>query len=222
MQSKSIDFWHGFKAAVDKTKANTPIVGELWKKFDVLPYVYGDTATSSMDYRFRDAVVSLLAPHPFDSKGFPGSGNPIPPSQFVSRMESIREDYPDAVYWTLMNLVDSHDTERLLWTLSPGDENAAQREHTAANLAEGKARMRLAALIQMTMPGAPTIYYGDEVGVSGDDDPDDRRTYPWGDANTKKLGDTRKPDTAMRAYYKGLTKMRKDNGCSETASSSSC
>ena len=139
MQSKSIDFWHGFKAAVDKTKANTPIVGELWKKFDVLPYVYGDTATSSMDYRFRDAVVSLLAPHPFDSKGFPGSGNPIPPSQFVSRMESIREDYPDAVYWTLMNLVDSHDTERLLWTLSPGDENAAQREHTAANLAEGKA-----------------------------------------------------------------------------------
>ena len=211
MQSKSIDFWHGFKAAVDKTKANTPIVGELWKKFDVLPYVYGDTATSSMDYRFRDAVVSLLAPHPFDSKGFPGSGNPIPPSQFVSRMESIREDYPDAVYWTLMNLVDSHDTERLLWTLSPGDENAAQRERTAANLAEGKQRMRLAALIQMTMPGAPTIYYGDEVGVSGDDDPDDRRTYPWGDANTKKLGDARKPDTAMRAYYKGLTKIRKDN-----------
>ena len=212
MQSKSIDFWHGFKAAVDKTKANTPIVGELWKKFDVLPYVYGDTATSSMDYRFRDAVVSLLAPHPFDSKGFPGSGNPIPPSQFVSRMESIREDYPDAVYWTLMNLVDSHDTERILWTLSPGDENAAQREHTAANLAEGKQRMRLAALIQMTMPGAPTIYYGDEVGVSGDDDPDDRRTYPWGDANTKKLGDTRKPDTAMRAYYTQLAKMRRDNG----------
>jgi glycosidase len=211
MQDKSVDFWHGFKAAVDKTKANTPIVGELWKKFDVLPYVAGDTATSSMDYRFRDAVVSLLAPHPFDSKGFPGSGNPIPPSQFVDRMESIREDYPDAVYWTLMNLVDSHDTERILWTLSPGDENAAQREHNAANLAEGKARVKLAALIQMTMPGAPTIYYGDEVGVTGDDDPDDRRTYPWGDANTRKLGDTRKPDTAMRAYYQSLTKMRKDN-----------
>ena len=211
MQDKSVDFWHGFKAAVDKTKTNTPIVGELWKKFDVLPYVYGDTATSSMDYRFRDAVVSLLAPHAFDSKGFPGSGNPIPPSQFVQRMESIREDYPDAVYWTLMNLVDSHDTERILWTLTPGDENSAQRERNTANLAEGKARMKLAALIQMTMPGAPTIYYGDEVGVTGDDDPDDRRTYPWGDANTKKLGDTRKPDSALRTYYKSLTKMRKDN-----------
>jgi glycosidase len=211
MQDKSVDFWHGFKAAVDRTKANTPIVGELWKKFDVLPYVYGDTATSSMNYRFRDAVVSLLAPHAFDSKGFPGSGNPIPPSQFVQRMDSIREDYPDAVYWTLMNLVDSHDTERILWTLTPGDENAAQRERNAANLAEGKQRMKLAALIQMTMPGAPTIYYGDDAAVTGDDDPDDRRTYPWGDANTKKFGDTRKPDTAMRAYYKSLTKMRKDN-----------
>ena len=211
MQDKSVDFWHGFKAAVDKTKANAPIVGELWKKFDVLPYIYGDTATSSMDYRFRDAVVSLLAPHPFDSKGFPGSGNPIPPSQFVQRMDSIREDYPDAVYWTLMNLVDSHDTERILWTLTPGDESRGQRELNASHLAEGKERVELAALIQMTMPGAPTIYYGDEVGVSGDDDPDDRRTYPWGDANTKKLGDTRKPDTNMRDYYKSLTKMRKDN-----------
>ena len=166
-----VDFWHGFRAAVEKTKPNAPIVGELWKKFDVLPYVNGDTADSSMDYRFRDAVVSLLAPHAFDSKGFPGSGQPIPPSQFVNRMESIREDYPDAVYWTLMNLVDSHDTERILWTLSPGDENRAQRELNPANLAEGKQRAKLAALIQMTMPGAPTIYYGDEVGVSGDDDP---------------------------------------------------
>jgi len=211
MQSKSVDFWHGFRAAVEKTKAGSPIIGELWKKFDVLPYVNGDTADSSMDYRFRDAVVSLLAPHPFDSKGFPGSGNPIPPSQFVQRMESVREDNPDAVYWTLMNLVDSHDTERILWTLTPGDFNAAQREHNAATLAEGKARVKLAALIQMTMPGAPTIYYGDEVGVTGSDDPDDRRTYPWGDANSKKLGDTRKPDTGLRAYYQGLTKQRKNN-----------
>jgi glycosidase/fibronectin type 3 domain-containing protein len=211
MQDKSIDFWHGFRDAVESTKQGAPIIGELWKKFDVLPYVHGDTADSSMNYRFRDAVVSLLAPHPFDSKGFPGSGNPIPPSQFVSRMESIREDYPDATYWTLMNLVDSHDTERIVWTLAPGAESRAERELNAANFAEGKKRVQLAALIQMTMPGAPTIYYGDEVGVSGGGDPDDRRTYPWGDANTKKLGDTRKPDTQMLAYYKGLTKLRKDN-----------
>ena len=216
MQDKSVDFWHGFRDAIKQTKSGAPIVGELWKKFDVLPYVHGDTADSSMNYRFRDAVVGLLAPHPFDSKGFPGSGEPIPPSQFVSRLESIREDYPDATYWTLMNLIDSHDTERALWTLAPGAESRAEREQNAANLEEGKKRLKLAALIQMTMPGAPTIYYGDEVAVTGDDDPDDRRTYPWGDANARKLGDTRKPDTSMRNYYKSLTKMRKDNAVLRT------
>ncbi len=212
MQDKSVDFWHGFKAAVDKTKANTPIVGELWKKFDVLPYVYGDTATSSMNYRFRDAVVSLLAPHPFDSKGFPGSGNPIPPSQFVSRMESIREDYPDAVYWTLMNLVDSHDTERILWTLTPGDENAR------------------AARAQRGEPGRGQG--ADEArGADPDDDAgraDDLLRRRGGRHRRRRSGrpphlpvGRRQHEEARRhaqaghrrcaTYYKSLTKMRKDN-----------
>ena len=82
-----------------------------------------------------------------------------------------------------MNLVDSHDTERILWTLTPATRTRRNASTTWPTWTR-KARMKLAALIQMTMPGAPTIYYGDEA-VSGDDDPDDRRTYPWGDANTK-------------------------------------
>jgi glycosidase len=211
MQEKSVDFWHEFRSAVEATKKNSIIIGELWKKFDVLPYVHGDTADTSMDYRFRDAVIGLLAPHPFDSKGFPGSGQPLAPTAFVDRLESIREDYPDATYWTLMNLIDSHDTERALWTLTPGVETRAERERNVANVAEGKKRLRLAALIQMTMPGAPTIYYGDEVGVTGDDDPDDRRTYPWGDRAARRLGDRRKSDTNLRQYYRSLADLRKHN-----------
>ena len=70
-----------------------------------------------------------------------------------------------------MNLLDSHDTERLLWTLTPGAETPAAREQDAANVAAGKQRVRLASLIQFTVPGAPTVYYGDEVGLTGDDDP---------------------------------------------------
>ena len=61
----------------------------------------------------------------------------------------------------------------------------------------GKHRVRLASLIQFTVPGAPTVYYGDEVGLTGDDDPDDRRTYPWAD-----LGGS--PDTALLAHYQAL------------------
>lgn len=211
MQDKSIPFWEGFRAQVKDVDPEAIIIGELWKKFDVLPYVQGNTADSAMNYRLRDAVLGLLAPGSFDGKGFPGSGNPIAPSDFANRLLSVREDYPDAAYYSLMNLLDSHDTERLLWTLTPGAENRQQREENAANLAEGKQRQRIAAMIQMTMPGAPTIYYGDEVGLTGDDDPDDRRTYPWGDAQARADGDMRSPDQNLLAYYTQLTEMRSGN-----------
>ena len=208
MQEKSLDFWRGFRSRVYQAKPDTIIIGELWKKFDVLPFIQGDTADTAMNYRLRDATIGLLAPGAFDAKGFPGSGSPISPTAFRNRLESVREDYPDRTYFSAMNLLDSHDTERLLWTLTPGAENRAARENDAANLTEGKSRQRLAALVQLTMPGAPTIYYGDEVALTGDDDPDDRRTYPWADDTSERGGDTRQPDTAMYAYYKQLTALR--------------
>ena len=118
-------------------------------------------------------------------------------------MASQREDYPDAAYYSLMNLLDSHDTERLLWTLTPGPRRPPGARSNAANVAAGKQRVQLASLIQFTVPGAPTVYYGDEVGLTGDDDPDDRRTYPWAD-----LGGS--PDTALLAHYKALATLRDD------------
>jgi hypothetical protein len=102
-----------------------------------------------------------------------------------------------------MNLLDSHDTERLLWTLTPGEETTAAKEADAANLANGKHRQRLASLIQFTVPGAPTVFYGDEVAVTGDDDPDDRRTYPWADLGFE-------PDSAMRTHYTTLAALRRE------------
>jgi Alpha amylase, catalytic domain len=103
-----------------------------------------------------------------------------------------------------LNLLDSHDTERVLWTLTPGAGTAADKERNADNLAEGVRRMELAALIQFTIPGAPMIYYGDEVGVTGDDDPDDRRTYPWPDTGAS-------PDGALLAHYQALASLRRTN-----------
>ncbi len=86
----------------------------------------------------------------------------------------------------------------------PGADTTADKELNAANLAEGKRRQMLASLIQFTMPGAPTIYYGDEVGMTGNDDPDTRRTYPWAD-----LGGN--PDTAMFSHYQTLAALRSQN-----------
>jgi glycosidase len=96
-------------------------------------------------------------------------------------MDSIREDYADATYYTFQNLLDSHDTKRILWSLTPGKDNREDKELNAANVALGKQREVIAALVQMTVPGVPTFYYSDEVSVTGSDDPDDRRTFPWTD-----------------------------------------
>lgn len=196
-------YWEAFRQVVKDTRPGAIIIGELWQKDStLLRYLRGDRADTTMNYRMRDAVLGLLAPHGFDSKGFGDSGRIIAPSEFAARLDSIREDYPDAAYYSLMNLLGSHDTERILWTLTPGAETRADREFNIANVAEGKKRLMLAALIQFTLPGAPTVYYGDEVGVTGDDDPDDRRTFPWLDT-----GGTQ--DTGVFGHYRNLATWRK-------------
>lgn len=198
-------YWETFRGVVKSTRSDALIISETWQKDStLLRMLRGDRADTTMNYRLRDAVIGLLAPQGFDSKGFADSGRIIAPSEFAARIESIREDYPDAAYYALMNLLDSHDTERLLWTLTPGMETTAEKELNAANLAEGKLRLKIASLIQFAMPGAPTVFYGDEAGLTGDDDPDDRRTYPWADKGGS-------PDAALFAHYQALSALRRNN-----------
>ena len=195
-------YWESFRSVVKKADPQALTVSESWQKdSSLLRMLRGDRLDTTMNYRLRDAVIGLLTPGTFDSKGFGDSGYQTTVSQFANRLASTREDYPDAAYYSLMNLLDSHDTERLRWTLTPGVETTVGREETASNVAAGKLRVKLASLIQFTVPGAPTIYYGDEVGMTGDDDPDDRRTYPWADTGGS-------PDTAMLAHYTALAALR--------------
>ncbi len=198
-------YWEKFREVTKGTRSDALLISETWQKDStLLRMLRGDRLDTTMNYRLRDAVIGLLTPGSFDSKGFPDSGHVIAPSEFAARIASMREDYPDAAYYSLMNLLDSHDTERLLWTLTPGEETTANKELNAANVAIGKQNLRLASLIQFTMPGAPTVYYGDEVGITGDDDPDDRRTYPWAD-----LGGN--PDNGLFDHYKALAAVRDQN-----------
>lgn len=199
-------YWETFRQVVKATDSDAIIISETWQKDStLLRMVRGDRADTTMNYRLRDAVLGLLTPNPFDSKGFADSGRSLLPTEFVNRLASIREDYPDAAFYTLMNLLGSHDTERILWALTPGAETRADKEFNAANVAVGKRNVRLASLIQFTMPGAPTIYYGDEVGLTGDDDPDDRRTYPWADMGGQ-------PDNSLLAHYRNLARYRQHFG----------
>ena len=120
------------RRSAQRVKATEPdalIIGELWQK-DSTPAAHPARrpADTTMNYRLRDAVLGLLAPQAFDCKGFPDSGHAdLAVASSRTGSTSIREDYPDAAYYSLMNLLDSHDTERLLWTLTPGAENRAAR-----------------------------------------------------------------------------------------------
>jgi hypothetical protein len=196
-------YWESFRNVVKAQNPNALTISETWQKDStLLRELRGDRFDTTMNYRIRDAVLGLLTPHAnWDSKGFADSGRVISPAEFADRMLSQREDYPDAAYYSLMNLLGGHDTERLLWALTPGPETRAGREFDPANLAEGMRRSQLASLIQFTVPGAPTVYYGDEVGITGDDDPDDRRTFPWPETGGK-------PDKALEHHYKDLAKLR--------------
>ena len=122
-------YWETFRDVVKGTNSDALIISETWQKDStLLRMLRGDRADSSMNYRLRDAVIGLLAVGPYDSKGFADSGRILLPSEFAARLSSIQEDYPEQVFYSLMNLLDSHDTERVLWTLTPGTETTADKE----------------------------------------------------------------------------------------------
>jgi len=196
-------YWKQFRQVVKATDPDALIVGELWPKDSTtLSFLDGERADSTMNYRDRDAILGFLTTHTFDGKGLGDSGRVLSPSEFLRRLVAQQEDYASPAYFSLMNLIDSHDTTRALWTLSPGAENDPAAK--AAGAAEGKQRLRLASLVQYTLPGMPTVYYGDEVGVTGSDDPDNRRTYPWPQEGGH-------PDTALAAHYTALAGVRSTN-----------
>ena len=192
------DLTHGFmrqiREAVKATDPDALVLGEQW--LDTSPWLLGDEADSTMNYRFRRAVIGLING---DTADLDGSIVGLSPSQFASRMAGLMEDYPKPAFDALLNLVDSHDTTRILWTLTPGRDDPALKE-SEENLAAGKAKLRQLAALQLTWPGMASIYYGTEAGLTGHDDPDDRRPYPW-DAI----------DEDLQAWYRTLGSLRRDH-----------
>ena len=138
-------YWEAFRNVVKQTDPNALTISETWQKdTTLLRILRGDRLDTTMNYRLRDAVLGYLAPNPFDPKGFLDSGDELTPTQAAARLASIYEDYAPAAANDLMNLLDSHDTARLLWTLTQGPDNRAGRELDAAAVAAGKKRLKVA------------------------------------------------------------------------------
>jgi glycosidase len=175
-------FWREWRAVVKQTKPDALTVSETW--FDASKFFLGDEFDSTMNYIFRNAVLDYA--------------NGGDAHLMVANLELMREAYPPQSFNALMNLLSTHDSARSLHVFGDVDGKS-----TPAEVALAKRKLKLAALFQMTYPGAPAIYYGDEVGVTGAEDPMNRATYPWAD-----LGGH--PDTALLAEFRRLTKLRRD------------
>jgi cyclomaltodextrinase / maltogenic alpha-amylase / neopullulanase len=177
------DFWREWRAEIKRHKPDALTISEAW--FDSSKYLLGDMFDSTMNYIFRNAVLEYATG---------GSAKSL-----AANLELMREAYPPQAHSALMNLLSTHDAARALHQFGFHDDTK-----DAAVIARAKQRLLLAVFLQMTYPGAPAIYYGDEVGVTGGEDPYNRATYPWEDVGGK-------PDKALLAEFKKLTRMRHDH-----------
>ncbi|MBK6469946.1 MAG: hypothetical protein IPF94_04165 [Betaproteobacteria bacterium] len=177
------DFWREWRAAIKAHRPDALTVAETW--FDASKYFLGDMFDSTMNYVFRSAVLEYAA-----------GGDA---AALYGHLEHLREAYPPQALHALMNLLSSHDQARALHHFGWHDDT---RDPAVITLA--KRRLLLAVLFQMVYPGAPSVYYGDEVGVTGGDDPYNRATYPWVDLGGR-------PDTALLDEFKKLIRVRNEH-----------
>jgi neopullulanase len=158
-------FWQEFRRRVRVGNPDAYIVGEVWH--DATRWVNkGDMWDAVMNYQFTRACIGFFSGGHFDEAALRRTSlypaHPSDAETFRREIERLSAIYHPNVTAVQMNLLGSHDMARFL-TLVRGDKSA----------------LRLATLFQMTYSGAPSIYYGDEIGMSGHHDPDNRRAFPW-------------------------------------------
>ncbi len=168
-------FWHDWSRLVKSINPNALIVGELWELSPKFISKKGPF-DALMNYNFAYAV----------DKFFIAKKKRITASEFIDELHKIDTTYPEQNLYALLNLMDSHDTERLSSMIANPDRNYDQgADERNPNFNPGKPdsadynMQRLIAAFQMTYRGAPMVYYGDEVGMWGADDPYDRKPMVW-------------------------------------------
>lgn len=167
-------------SAARAEKSDACVIGEVWEDASnkisygyQRHYLLGNELDSTMNYPFRGAVLDFLL-------------NKVGAPETVQRFEQLFENYPHDAFYGALNLLGSHDRSRVL-TLLGGAPNPDSMDDNAkfnfrlsdGQLSLAKSRLWAAALMQMTMPGVPSVYYGDEAGCQGYTDPYNRGTFPW-------------------------------------------
>ncbi len=185
------------KKRIRETKPDALLMGEVWEDASNkvaygrrCRYFVDGTLDSVMNYPFRTAILNFL-------RGSDDGGH------LKNTVMTIAENYPPEVVLCNMNLLGTHDTPRILTALvddfDGSREQLAQRKLSEEQYALAQERLFFAAALQYTLPGSPSLYYGDEAGMAGHKDPFNRRTYPWG-----------KEDPILLGHFRQLGRLRRE------------
>jgi len=175
----SDEFIKGIRNAVDESsQLDEPVViGEVWEDASNKiaygkrrHYIEGNALHGVMNYPFRDIIIQFLK-------------DEMNSERAVKTLLNLYENYPPAAFYSNMNIIGSHDTKRI-----------------KTELREDNELVKLAFVLMFILPGTPTIYYGDEVGLLGEEDPDNRRPFPWGHE-----------DKVLQSFVQRIIQFRKDN-----------
>ena len=190
------DFIAGIRQAMDETKPGCLLLSEVWEDgsnkiaySQRRKYLLGGETHCLMNYPFRTAALCYLR-----------GGDA---ADFRESMETIRENYPAPAFQSAMNFLGTHDTPRVLSLLGEGQTPADKAERAAFRLRPeeerlGKERWKLASALLYAFPGSPMLFYGDEAGLQGLEDPFCRGGYPWG-----------REDEDLLAWFRLLGRLRK-------------
>jgi len=179
---------------------HTYIAGEVWEDashkiaYSVRRrYFLGGQLNSVTNYPLKTAIIACVK-----------DGDT---ARLAYTVDSICKNYPENVLHSLMNIIGTHDTMRILTVLSGADFPEGRPamsffKLTEEELALAKKRLKLASILQFTLPGVPCVYYGDEAGMEGGADPFNRICYPWGNE-----------DKDILSWYKMLAHQRRKHDC---------
>jgi glycosidase len=228
-------FWQDYRRWVKMINPNAYLTAEVVDSIEALkPYLRGDEFDAVMNYNFSFACYEFLM----------CDNTAIKASAFDAKLQALRTAFPASVAYVMQNLFDSHDTNRLSSMIYNADKYSFRnwgdyfgksqlQNNPAYNALKPDAltyqKLKLCVLFQMTYIGAPMIYYGDEVGMWGANDPDCRKPMLWPDItykNEKYLPDqsivlneqTVSINQDLLAHYKKLIQLRNSNKCLQTGS----